>query len=98
MLKLKPPEELLTTSSAADVLVMSVENVRRLTRTGVLPAAAVTVHPRRAIALYRRADVEALRAKRARPQRTTIPTERTRATAEAPPARPPRPTTRTHRR
>jgi hypothetical protein len=34
------PAELLTASDAARVLVMSVDNVRRLTRTGVLKAAA----------------------------------------------------------
>jgi hypothetical protein len=88
----KPPEEFLTASSAAPVLGMSIENVRRLTRAGVLPAAAVTVHPRRPIALYRRADVEALAAKRARPHRLPIPTERTRRpgtdTAQTPPRRP----------
>ncbi len=70
------PDELLTASDAARVLVMSADNVRRLTRAGVLQAAAVTVSPTRPISLYRRADVEALAATRARPQRTPIPTER----------------------
>lgn len=71
-----PPEELLTASDAARVLVMSAENVRRLTKAGVLKAAAITQSPTRPISLYRRTDVEALAAKRARPQRTPIPTER----------------------
>jgi len=74
----KPPllEELLTAIDAARVLVMSPENVRRLTKRGVLKACAVTVSPSRPITLYRRADVEALAAKRARPQRLPTPTER----------------------
>lgn len=71
-----PIEEFLTATDAARVLVMSADNVRRLTRTGVLPVAAVTVSPSRPITLYRRADVEALAAKRARPHRTPTPTER----------------------
>jgi hypothetical protein len=98
----KPPEELLTTSGAAEVLVMSIENVRRLTKLGRLPAAAVTVSPsQRSFALYRRADVEALAATRARPHRRPIPTEqRRRPRADAPdtgPATTPQPT-RTRRR
>jgi D-aminopeptidase len=77
-------EELLTASDAARVLVMSAENVRRLTKAGVLTACAVTVSPSRPITLYRRADVEALAAKRARPHRLPIPTEvRTRTPAPA---------------
>lgn len=71
-------EEYLTVSDAARVLTMSADNVRRLTKAGVLPQAAVTVNPTRPIALYRLEDVEALRVKRARPQRTPIPTERRR--------------------
>ena len=70
------PDELLTATDAARVLIMSADNVRRLTRTGILKAAAVTASPSRPITLYRRADVEALAATRARPQRTPIPTER----------------------
>lgn len=71
-------EEFLTATDAARVLTMSTDNVRRLTKAGVLPQAAVTVNPHRPIALYRLADVEALREKRARPQRLLIPTERRR--------------------
>jgi len=71
-----PLEELLTATDAARVLVMSPENVRRLTKLGVLKACAVTVSPSRPILLYRLADVEALAAKRARPERLPIPTER----------------------
>jgi hypothetical protein len=74
----KPPEELLTASDAAHVLVCSTENVRRLSRLGLLTPAAITVNPTRPISLYRRADVEALAAKRARPHRLPIPTERKR--------------------
>jgi hypothetical protein len=65
----KPPEVLLTPADAARVLGMTPENVRRLTRLGVLTPAAVTENPHRPMALYRRADVEALAAKRARPHR-----------------------------
>jgi DNA-binding transcriptional MerR regulator len=68
--------EYLTASDAARLLVMSVDNVRRLTRTGVLKPAARTASPSRPISLYRRADVEALAKVRARPQRTPIPTEK----------------------
>lgn len=80
--KLPPssPDDLLTASAAARVLVCSADNVRRLTRVGVLVPAFTTASSSRPIALYRRADVEALRAKRdSRPQRTPIPTERRRA-------------------
>jgi hypothetical protein len=73
-----PLEELYTATDAARLLVMSPENVRRLTRLGVLQACAVTVSPLRPILLYRRAAVEALAATRARPQRLAIPTERRR--------------------
>ena len=67
--------ELFTATDAADVLRMSADNVRRLTRLGVLQAAAVTVSQARPITLYTREAVEALAAKRARPQRTPTPTE-----------------------
>lgn len=73
------PEDLLTASDAAHVLVCSADNVRRLSKAGVLVPAFTTANPSRPIALYRRADVEALAAKRRRPQRTPIPTERRRA-------------------
>lgn len=69
--------EYLTPSDAARVLVMSADNVRRLTKTGVISPALVVGS--RKIALYRRADIEALARKRARPQRTPIPTERRKA-------------------
>ena len=75
------PDDLLTSSDAARVLVCSADNVRRLTKAGVLVPAFTTANPARPIALYRRADVEALAAKRARPQRTPIPTERRRRAA-----------------
>jgi hypothetical protein len=70
-----PPEELLTASDAAPLLGMDPSNVRRLTRAGVLVAAAVTISQARPISLYRRADVLALAAKRARPQRLPTRTE-----------------------
>jgi len=76
---LPKPDDLLTASDAARVLLCSADNVRRLKRAGVLEAAFMTASPTRPISLYRRADVEALRKKRARPQRTPIPTERRRA-------------------
>jgi DNA-binding transcriptional MerR regulator len=70
------PDDLLASSDAARILECSADNVRRLAKAGVLVPAFTTANPTRPVALYRRADVEALRAKRARPQRTPIPTER----------------------
>jgi hypothetical protein len=78
-----PLEELYTATDAARLLVMSPENVRRLTRRGVLHACAVTVSPLKPILLYRRADIDRLAAARARPHRHPIPTERKQATGTA---------------
>jgi hypothetical protein len=66
--KRPPPEELLTASDAAPLLEVTAGSVRRLTHRGVLVAAAVTVGEKRQFSLYRRADVLALAAKRARPR------------------------------
>jgi len=71
-----PLESFLTAGDAAKVLRCSPDNVRRLTRTGVLPAAGVTRSELRPIMLYRLTDVERVAAARRRPQRTPIPTER----------------------
>lgn len=78
MSKHPPLEELYTASDAARVLALTSVTVRRLTRIGVLKPCAVTVSPSRPITLYRRADIEAVAAKRARPQRTPSTTERRR--------------------
>lgn len=78
MPKPTPLEELYTAPGVARVLVTSPMTVHRLTRIGVLKACAVSVGPHRSLLLYRRADVDALAAKRNRPQRTPTKTERRR--------------------
>ena len=67
-------DELLTTATAR-MFMMSKDNVHRLTKTGMLPSATRTVNTSPLITRSRRDDVEALAAKRVRPQSMPIPSE-----------------------
>ena len=57
------------------MFMMSEDNVHRLTKTGMLPSATRTVNTSPLITRSRRDDVEALAAKRVRPQSMPIPSE-----------------------
>jgi predicted DNA-binding transcriptional regulator AlpA len=57
------PDDILTASDAGHVLGCTRDNVLRLVKRGVLPVALRTAS-KRPINLFRRSDVEALRARR----------------------------------